>query len=232
MALISVGIVGVLERRQEIRKLVASLNSPLTAIHWDINHRGSWYGHLNALLFYRDCNSTHHLVIEDDVEVCDHFMDILNEAVEAVPDQVISIYSARAEKAKTAWALKHDSSWFRNAHGASGQGVLFPRHLLDDFLVWERRNCPAEMKYEDTRLYGWMNESGLLTWNTVPSLIEHTQPMQSMLGFNNQGKVAAWYEKHPPVIDWRKGLPSPKVFKYIGGIKGYTINVVRRRENG
>jgi len=231
---ITIGIVGVPERRREINNLIAAFQGyPYVYPFYDINHKGSWYGHLGAMRTYEnESESTHHLVIEDDVEICDNFIPLLQQAITAVPNQVISVYASRAQKDKVAWAKRNNSSWFRDAHGASGQGVLFPVSLLQDFLLWEKINCPFDMPYEDTRLYGWMKERNLYTWNTVPALIEHTQPMQSMLGFNNKGKVAAWYEREITDIDFTKGLPNPKVFKYIGGIKGYTKYVLQRRNNG
>lgn len=75
-----------------------------------------------------------------------------------------------------------------------------------------------------------MYENNLLMWNTVPALIEHTLPMNSSLGFNNKGKIAAdFLGDDAREIDFT--LPkNPHIFKYVGGQKGYTKWTGRYKE--
>lgn len=222
---ISVAIASVPERRREVIVLLQKLArmDPLLDVCavWDMKHQGSWHGHKLAWEAYAP-DATHHLTIEDDTDVCADFTAHLINAVTAVDDQIISPYASRASRAKVAWAHKHDVSWFVDKRGASGQAVLMPVPMLKEFLAWERRTCPAEMPYEDSRLYGFMAEHDLLTWNTVPALIEHLQPMNSILGFNNKGKIAAEFLGYEHTdVDFSKVPLNPHIFKYKTGLETY-----------
>lgn len=232
MTHITVGIVAVPERRKLVQRIISNVPHNLNQDffpYYDTTHSGSWYGHLGAMNTIPS-NATHHLVIEDDVSLCADFMHTLYAAVEANPNNMISIYASRAQSKKVEWAHRNKTAWFVDDCGASGQGVLFPRKLLFEFILWCDRYCPDEMPYEDTRLWGWMYENRLLMWNTVPALIEHTLPMNSSLGFNNKGKIAAdFLGDDPRTIDFT--LPSnPHIFKYEGGKKGYTKWTGRYKE--
>lgn len=229
MNVVSIGIACVPERlafAKDMRaKLLKHLPPEFVNIGLDEHHRGSWHGHHLALLA-KHPEATHHLTLEDDVVFRDDFIPSIYRILDAVPDEVISLYATRTNMPKSIWARKQGYHWYCDAHGASGQAVIMPVKLLADFLNWEKR-CPPKMPYEDSRLWGWMYESNLYTWNPVPHLTDHAMPMNSTLGFNSQGKVAGDFiaEGEGLSIDWTMGVQelrkSPRPKRYEWGEDDY-----------
>lgn len=241
---ITVGIACVPKRFEMAQQVKESLHEwlPLESVtvFVDKDLRGSWHGHKGAWLACH-ADSDFHLSLEDDVKVCKNFIPALEKVLTAVPDQVISLYATRTNYKKSEWAMKRNYSWYCDAYGASGQAVVMPTRLIIEFLKWELK-CPPAMPYEDSRLWGWMYETGRYTWNTVPQFIEHLAPTDSSLGgfFNNEAKVAGCFADNigidPLTVDWNLGVeelrsdPRPKKYKWGEGTYMDWIGKHRRTE--
>lgn len=215
MLKLSVAIISVPKRYDRACALADILELDRHKIVVDVHHRGSWWGHKTAWEAL-DEGATHQLTLEEDVMPCYNFMNHFTSALEVNPNSLITPYVSRAQHG-VGYALKHDLSWIAQRWGASGQGVCMPVDMLKRFLTWERIWCPFEMPYEDSRLWAYAHTFDILTYVTVPQLIEHTAPMDSSLGFNNRGKVAYQFKQDDTFIDWTKGLINPRVYPYDSG---------------
>lgn len=227
--MISAGIVCVPERiefaTQMQKELSGQLGEEYVKLCVDTQHRGSWYGHKMATRAIHPL-ATHHLMLEDDVIFCKDFIPVLKKCIEAVPDEMLSLFATRVHLSKSKWAIKQGYNWYLDAYGASGLAVVMPAHFVKDFLEWEMK-CPPAMPYEDSRYWGWCRDRSHYTWNPVPHLVEHGMPMNSSLGhiFNNVGKVAGDFlgDGDGMSIDWTAGVkelkadPRPKKYKWGEG---------------
>ncbi len=185
----------------------------------DVKYEGSWWCHRKAMEAIEP-DATHHLVIEEDAVLCKNFKELVYQVISVKPNEIISLFASREQKAKFAWAYKRGYSWFVNDCGAPGVACIFPKDKLADMLTWCDQTCPFDMPYEDSHLWGWMKTRGLLTWNPVPNLVEHGAPMNSSFGFNNKGKVSFDFIGNRDLdIDWSKGssCDQERVFKYTTG---------------
>jgi len=222
MTKVSVGIAAIPERKQDVIGLVRELDYPDVYVAWDMNHRGSWYGHKQAIMSMTD-DATHHLVLEDDVHVGKNFMEAVHVICSLLPEELISLYATFTHRPKFEWARKRGYSWYRSRYGASGQAIVMSASLWREFFMWERK-CPPKMPYEDSRLWGWAYETNRFTWNSVPCLVDHLRPTESSLGsfFNNEKKVAADFLDDLDLldVDWSLGIaelttdPRPKQYRW------------------
>lgn len=196
---ISKAIVGVPERVVSLLRLKKQL--PDASVFIDEGKVGCWYGHLGAMKLF-DSDATHHLVLEEDVGVCPDFEKNLYESVGHVPDKLITYYTGSYGMPMYKWAKKNGYSWFVEKSSPSGQAHLFPIAMLKDYISFVESYSHCGFKYEEQYLLLYMLKNDLECWNTVPSLVEHLEPMNSVLGFNNKGKVAIEFYDGEQEIDW------------------------------
>ncbi len=179
----------------------------------DYGKEGSWPVSRRAWKTAGSKGATHHLVIQDDVVPCRDFVKTLLHILRLKPDVPIGIYANRkvieeARRAASSWALIPDGVW--------GQGIMLPADLAWDFLKWERAHVVAEgdyvRKHYDTRMAMWALKTKRPIWATVPSLVEHVAPSESLLGFSNKHRVARWFagvNTSGLEFDWTQGLENP-----------------------
>ena len=155
-------------------------------------------------------DSTHRVLLQEDVILCKGFAEHVRRIVEAVPDKMISLYASPYFKDGVAWAKRNDYSFFKAVGGAAGQGLIMPIEMVRDFMAWQETNVKKGSRGDDVRYYGYMVETGQHCYVAVPSVIEHAAPMDSSVGYNHKGKVAVDFigdreqdwSKIPPDGSW------------------------------
>mgnify|MGYP003634423840 CR=1 FL=1 len=148
--------------------------------------------------------ATHHLVLQDDIAVCNDFLLAVHELIRAKPDNVIGLYANRkiCEQAR-----EQDARWVSIPDGTWGQAILMPTAKVANFLEWESKHIKPEFKWDDSRVALWAMNQGEQVLCPQPSLVEHASPEKSLLGHSRASRVARWFEKESPVgLDWAGGL--------------------------
>lgn len=157
-------------------------------------------------------DATHHLVLQDDVAVCRDFVRSVCKVITHKPRDPIGLYAPRkvieeARAAGSAWAVINDGVW--------GQAVLLPVPLWRMFFLWCDLHFNGDAyPHDDIRLMLFCLSKGLPVWTTVPSLVEHLCPSDSIIGYSNANRVARWFigeHVSGTTVDWSKGLQSPPV---------------------
>lgn len=147
--------------------------------------------------------ASHHIVLQDDITVCDDFLLTAHELIRAKPDVVMGLYANRkiCEEAK-----EQDARWASIPDGTWGQGILMPTNKISDFLMWEGRHIKQEFKHDDSRVALWAVHTGQQVLCPQPSLINHAAPDKSLVGHSRSTRVARWFQKKSPLpLDWAEG---------------------------
>jgi hypothetical protein len=197
----------VVARAETVRRMLRGLHglSRVTLVQ-DPDRRGTWPTAKRAWQSGVVAKGTHHLVLQDDVELCVDFVPQLLRAVAQRPLDVIAPYANRAVIEE---AEQLGLSWVGIPDGAWGQAILLPTPWVAEFLQWERRWVRPEweaFKGDDTRVVLWMYCTGRIAWATVPSLVQHLMPADSTIGFNNPKRVARRYRRLAGSLDWTRGV--------------------------
>ena len=148
-------------------------------------------------------DSTHHLILQDDIEVCDDFLLGIHEAIRAYDNSPISFYASRkiCEEARD-----KDARWVKIPDGTWGPAILLPKKMISDFLEWEVNHIKPDFKHDDTRLAMWCVETGNDVMCPMPSFVQYMAAQKSLLGQSHPSKVARWYDgKSPLTRDWVSG---------------------------
>lgn len=208
MVTFTIGITLVPERINMARTLRAELQRQdpniIIDFYTDLSRSGVWNNTEKAWLGY-DHKSTHRIILQEDTYPCPNFINHVSSAIEAKPDDVLSLYGAIAEKAHFDKALHQNKHWYSFTEGMTGQGVVLPTVYISAFLRWtELHISRASHKNCDNRLNAWAIAHHKRIWQTVPELIRHVGGENSTLGYNSPTKheyIIAGNES----IDWTLG---------------------------
>lgn len=172
---------------------------------------------------YRACllapgDASHRLIVQDDVEVCDHFLEAVERAVEARPDDAIVLYVSAAplsilRSMKDAcardepFAVVPDRSWI------PAVAVVWPTGMLRRIVEFADAQPWPESFVADDEILGRCRDALFLpVVATVPSLVEHPDVVASVVskrrnlaGIDRSRVAWCFVDGDPRAIDWSTG---------------------------
>lgn len=132
--------------------------------------------------------TSHHLVLQDDVELCGDFMKTVRAAILAAPMGRESILNLFSQWSYVEAAQKKGKPWIACSTNGSGQGIVMPVGEVGEWLDWVDGHILADVRSYDARVDAWCLETGRLQLITVPSLVEHLDGQASLM-VRDDGKV-------------------------------------------
>jgi len=178
---------------------------PIAVIE-DNQLEGCWPTYRRALEAAGD--ASHHLILQDDLELCRDFIGSVKQVIRARPNNLIALYT-NSKAVSTARA--RGESWIEKS-GVSGPSVIWPVHLIGEFLEWQDIHVDPAFQWDTVRVSMWLIKTCKRAFATVPSLTEHLGYMSSTMGLNTPLKIATWYigaDQSALGIDWSMGITSP-----------------------
>jgi hypothetical protein len=176
----------------------------------DLYRNGVWWNYRQAAERLVTTGATHVLVLQDDLLLCDNFLDGCFRLIELKPDRLVSIFYMRP---KVALACEEaDTGWFVGIDLVYGGQFLCPIEFLRDFLPWVDRYVRPELKHDDVRWRIWSRYSPASpreVWTPVGSLLQHRGRGRSLMGHNNPGNRAPRFCGDANDVDWAYGIDHP-----------------------
>lgn len=165
-------------------------------------------------------DTTHIMIIQDDIMPCDTFVENLNAALTAVPDKPVVTYSIRRTVQEAAdevrWALSADNIQ---------QGTAIPIDWVQPFLDWSDVSLLAGYPHDDRRLCAWLIWTEKTpVWMTVPPLFQHVGHAESLVGHSNVTRYSKTWRQDLPVFDWSdttKPLSGNSVGSWINQVRAH-----------
>lgn len=197
-------------RRENLRLLREAL--PDAHIAADTGHEGVWPTAWRAWSM-RPKDSTHHVVLQDDVVLCDGFRDVLTAAVEAMPAPIISLFTMHKDVQDA--GLRNNSAWV-STPSVYGTGCLMPSMIAERFLRWSDRETWYQYPHDDVRIRAFAKLASYPIVQTVPCLIDHLGATRSLTGEDHPSRVAPYWPPGPEVYRegyWTPHPPLPAVMK-------------------
>jgi hypothetical protein len=198
------------ERAGDVHRLEHALDAPV-GIHWD--REGPASG--NADRVWRQARATWemhdpaadwHVLIQDDAIVCADLLAGLSRALEYVPaEAVVSCYLGAGRHVPRRWeglaarATEQGAAWVRAEKLMWGVCIAVPVPMISGMLEWcdTRGGIP-----DDMRVAGYFARSGLDTWYTWPSLVDHAEIL-SLTKHRAPGRVARKHHKGSALdVNW------------------------------
>ena len=138
------------ERKTIVQKIINQLGKANIlneledfAVIEDWKKRGVWHTAKKSWEFCLSTDATHHLVIQDDISLCNDFIHTVKELIKVFPKKIMCLYANRkiCEQAK-----EKDIRWIGIADGIWGQACLLPKEETENFLEWDNNHIKKEFK--------------------------------------------------------------------------------------
>ena len=143
---------------------------------------------------------THRVVLQDDLLLCNNFIDIMNRIVNTNPIHIFSLYCSRVRFEN---ALKGSPYLIIKGRNAWGQGMMMPLAYVEPMFEFADLELGEDFPYDDGIYIWWAQSVGLEIMTTIPSTIQHLCPTESTLGYNNKLKVSkVWAGENLDDVNW------------------------------
>ena len=189
-------------RRENVMKTLSALNLTEEVVTWDDREQGgdAMYTAKKAWNTPMPEGCTHRLVLQDDIELCDNFLEIVNQVAEKHPSEVVSLFHCE-EYPKHMKYVRTGRLW--------GCAVMIPAILVP--ACWEyietipelpmfKKVADKIMPHDNDCIMIWATNNNIPIINTVPSLVQHIGD-DSLVGAQEK-RVATDFIKSPSVIGW------------------------------
>lgn len=165
----------------------------------DAEREGPWPTSRSAWRWGMVAGATHHLVVQDDVELCRDFIPTVLRMIAVHPEAVLSLYCLRKVIGE---AVEAGERWVRCRDGVWGPALVMPRHLIGRFLAWERENVRPDFRHDDDRISMWTIVEDIPVWTPAPSIVAHGA-FASLMGHGVGARRTPWFLRGSGLrVDW------------------------------
>ena len=201
--IIDVKIMATPKRTKYLENMLKKLNMSEDIIIFDDRKDGG-----GALYNARRCwnypvkeGVTHRLVLQDDLLLCEDFIQTLTKAIENFPYAMWSLYSSRVTfedvEDKTTPYLQ------KKGCGFHGQAICMPISYIKPCFDYIDNTFPKDYPHDDCAIGSFAKHYDMQVMTTVPSLVQHIAPNDSALGYNNKNKISkVWQGENVSHINW------------------------------
>jgi len=177
-------------------------------LHEAANTDDIWSDARECWLDGDNVDSTHHIVVQGDAELCDGFGEAVYNAIRAVPNRVLGLYGNHQSMEP---AVRDGKRWVRMNGGVWALCVCIPSTDVREMVEWCDYYFEDDYIHDDTMIGAWSQlEYPGDVWQAVPQLVEHRGADDSSIGHNVPTDfTAALYVEETdlsaPEIDWVGG---------------------------
>ena len=196
---------GASERRISLERIIQRLQPQKIVDHWrdfcvmsDMYKRGPWWNAKRCWEHAATQQTTHHLLLQDDIEVCKDFVTGVFDVIKVFPNDVLSLFHGPRKNfdGSCRWGITNTGPW--------GQAIVMPTPLISKFLIWQDAHVDKRLKHDDSRLALFLYKTKRRTMVPFPNLIDHCQ-LKSVVGNSwSQPRVSSNFlaDRSPHDFDW------------------------------
>ncbi|MAF42997.1 MAG: hypothetical protein CMI54_02335 [Parcubacteria group bacterium] len=213
-------------RRESVERMVKKIGVTNLRDHWadfeifgDFYARGIWWNAKRAWQWGASHRvNTHHMVIQDDLILCDNFAEAVVSVVGEVPDKMVSLFYGPRK------GFKDNSGRWGVAESPWGQAIVMPKKMVQDFLAWDAKNIKPTLKYDDARIALFCVKNSIHCHVPFPNLVNHLDDTSTVGNCRNGRRVSIDFlgDRDHKDFDWsdksnpRKAMQSlTRYYKYL-----------------
>ena len=143
---------------------------------------------------------THRLVLQDDVLLCDNFLEIMNNIVNVHPEFIFTLYCPRLRFED---ALPDSPYIIIKGCNTWGPGNMMPVKYIKPLFEFVDAELGHDFPFDDGIYSWWAQKEMVHIASTIPSTVQHLCPTESTLGYNNKNKVTkVWAGEDLSDVNW------------------------------
>ena len=120
---------------------------------------------------------THHLVLQDDIVLCENFVDIVQGILQNADPEYVDVNEVGFSFCDDIWKMRHaykfNKGWVYTQMARHAQALMLPITWIEPFITWADYNVRPEYYHDDGRLEMWLRENYMVLHHSVPSLVKH-----------------------------------------------------------
>lgn len=183
-------------RRDNVLKILKQLNMDESIVTYDDRENGgdALYTAKKTWLTPIPANKTHRLVLQDDVLLCDNFINIVHDIINTLKDSVITLFNLLPNDFN-----KNKTCCYKKYETLSGVAIIMPTIYIQECWDWIDENC-NECNHDDLMIASWCKENHIDMYTTIPSIVQHLgdTEYQSLLPGKYLGlRISSTYVQHP-----------------------------------
>lgn len=181
--------------------------------------RSPWRTYRHALE-RTPAGATHRVILQDDVLVCRQFLPTVHAVIDAQPDRLICLFVGgqpyeHSHRIHVACDRGHPFVELDNQRWCPCVALAWPVRMIEPFLAYvDEQDWRPEFRSDDEIIGRYLNHVREWPIATVPSLVEHPDVIQSLIGLRamggaDKGRVAACWihpDCDPASIDWTQPI--------------------------
>ena len=199
----SIKVFGVKERQAMFDNLINKLNLSQDDIFYDDRKNGGLciYTAKKAWLSPINTNETHRVCLTEDVDVCKHFKDIVQQIIDTHPNAIIGLFSWDAYRYQKE-VQNLDSPYFYN-YIPSGPGIIIPTKYIQDCFDWIKKNYNDEIE-DDVAIIKYCQAHNIDYIITIPGIIQHISEFSILNKGRKTNNINIWYDENvdTKAINW------------------------------
>lgn len=146
---------------------------------------------------------THRLVLQDDVLLCDNFVEIMNKITGTHPEFIFTLFCPRLRFED---ALPDSPYIIIKGWNTWGPGNMMPVEYIKPLFEFVDAELGADFPFDDGIYSWWAQREKVYIASTIPSTVQHLCPTKSTLGYNNKNKVTkVWRGADLSDVNWSAG---------------------------
>jgi hypothetical protein len=121
------------------------------------------------------------IVLNDDSLPCEHFVEVATAALRSRGSREPVCFYTNHERSSE--ALAAGQHWVTTPDGLVGVGAALHSSVVPEFLAFNERYVRQDVPFpDDARINLWAMATGRRIWTTIPSLVDHQLPDESLVG--------------------------------------------------
>lgn len=200
--MVGIKIVGVHERDHMIDSMNRQLQLPAGDIIYDERPGGGYAFPIlkKAWLDPYAEEETHRVVLNDDLELCDDFINICNQIAKAQQNSIVSFFSTYFNSSYCDQEIqKLQTPYVRHDVGIFGCAIMMPKNVAIECMEFTSMNYP-DIKFESRAFTEFARERGIPIITTLPGLVQHIGD-ESLVDQSLPIRRTTRFEKYPEA-DW------------------------------
>lgn len=201
---ISIRIIGVEDRIDNVNNTKKILNIPESNIFIDVNRCGLIENAKNAWL--KETEKPFVMVLQDDIILCQDFLHYCNKIIDRFPDSIVSLFPLqflKRDDINRACVNVEDSPYYTTDR-LSGCGIIMKTEYVKPCVSsWKK-----EIDGDDTNIFEWAQANKISTITTIPSTIQHIGD-NSVFAPGNGIRRTEFFSNNPSYANWDCGELVP-----------------------
>lgn len=217
--MVGIRVTAVESRRAMAEHLQQRLDLPDEHIIWDDRPQGgnAMYTVKKAWRDPLEEGETHRVVLNEDVEVCNHFHSICEQIAQTHPDCAMVLFTTALDgRGYDEYVRNLQTPYVDHAIGLFGCAIMLPTARIGECFGWIEQNCDPDI-WDNAGILAWLRHCGLPIRTTMPLLVQHigddslvdpTMPIRRSERFE-MDPVADWSCSDVaamPELDWFKPI--------------------------